>query len=194
MRPDVHNERDDCFEPNPKSVPSSKPLSKYSIEDLKKAQNIQENYQWNFSQEREFVENLFCQRINFLLIIYAVFITAASCASSQMILFTVLSLGTVLCLLVWFPIRRAYVKLDVNFIILHNLPQHPFEFIRTEMTGWRHKPVLNVNWIIGNVVPWFCILTLAAGAICAYCGLIDVSPSQSSIQQITTNETGWSMN
>jgi hypothetical protein len=51
----------------------------YTSAQLAAANKVQrEQYGWDFSNEREFMENLFCTRFNFLLVAYSLFVTAAA--------------------------------------------------------------------------------------------------------------------
>ena len=148
----------------------------YSVRELQDGLKYQrEHYDWDFNNEREFIENLFCQRFNFLLVIYSLFITAAASTSSQKIMTTVLLLGTLLTLLVSLTIWRAYVKLIINLKILHKMPTHAFQFIQkeTEALGWR--ALFGVNSIIGFWAPVFCTATLALGTVLAWYEIIKAS-------------------
>ncbi|MFH0920737.1 MAG: hypothetical protein V1913_10280 [Fibrobacterota bacterium] len=159
-----------------KTEPSkiAKNLHCYSVQDLEEGYSLQNReYDWNFSHEREFVENLFCQRFNFLLVIYSLFITAAASTESQTTLIIILFLGAFLSFLVSLTIWRIYAKLIVNLRIIHRLPKHPFEFIQkeTDALGWRG--LFQVNFIIGKIVPIFCTISLALGFILACLGIVN---------------------
>ncbi|MBE3123317.1 MAG: hypothetical protein IMZ65_00765 [Planctomycetes bacterium] len=150
-------------------------LHRYSVEELQEGLAFQrKHYDWDFSNEREFIENLFCQRFNFLLVIYSLFITAGASTHKQTTLTIILFLGTVLTLLVSMTIWRAYVKLIINLRILHGMPKHPFEFIREEVKAIGVKGMFGVNSIIGVWVPLFCTVSLALGTALAWCGIIEV--------------------
>ena len=148
-------------------------LKVYSAAELEAALCYQrENYGWDFNSERELMENLFCQRFNFLLVIYSLFVTAAATTTSQQTLNIVLTLGALLTILVCLTIWRAYVKLIVNLRILYNLPQHAFEFIGAEVKELGARGLFGVNSIIGLWVPIFCGTSLAMGAALAWAGVI----------------------
>ena len=65
---------------------------------------------WNMSDEREFMENLLCQRFNFFLILFSLFLTAAFTAQNKITTGLVLAVGSFVCLLVWLTIYRAHWK------------------------------------------------------------------------------------
>ncbi len=153
----------------PKQKDIARGLRHYSIRELEDGLNFQkEHYGWDLNDEREFMENLFCQRFNFLLVVYSLFITAAASTSSQKTLTIILLLGAVLTLLVSMTIWRAYVKLIVNLRILHHMPNHAFQFIQTETDALGWRGLFGVNSIIGFWVPAFCTVSLAYGAILAW--------------------------
>ena len=157
----------------PKEI--AKGLHRYSVQELQDGLAFQrQHYDWDFNKEREFVENLFCQRFNFLLVIYSLFITAGASTHKQANLTIILFLGTVLTLLVSMSIWRVYVKLIVNLRILHQMPKHSFEFIREEVNALGIRGMFGVNSIIGLWVPLFCTASLALGTALAWRGIIEV--------------------
>ena len=151
-------------------------LKVYSADGLKSGLAYQrKEYDWDFNDEREFIENLLCQRFNFLLVIYSLFITASATTTQQANLTIILSLGTVLSILVSLTIWRAYIKLKINLQILHSLPQHAFEYVQNEVNALGWKALFGVNPIIGFWAPLFCCISLTLGAILSCCGVIKVS-------------------
>jgi hypothetical protein len=54
------------------------------------------------------MENLFCTRFNFLLVVYSLFVTAAAgSGQNRSLLVGVLFTGAILCAMVWLTIIRA---------------------------------------------------------------------------------------
>ena len=127
---------------------------------------------WDFYSEREFVENLFNQRFNYLIVMYSLFITAAATVSSNADLIIVLSLGVVMTILVSLTVYRAYVKMIITLKILHNLENHVFQIIDKEVKSIGKRSLFGVNQITGILIPAICIVTLIIGLICAILGLI----------------------
>jgi hypothetical protein len=86
---------------------------------------IQFQTEWDLSQERVFMENLFCQRFNFFIVIFSLVIAGAASANTQPKLDAILWLGFVLCTLVALTLYRNYVKLIWILRSLHKIPEHP---------------------------------------------------------------------
>ena len=132
----------------------------------------QKELDWSYFSEREFVENLVCQRFNYFIIAFSLFITAAATVNKPISLGIILGLGIIVLLAIWLTIIHSYIWLDIVFKILHNLPQknHLFEVIRIEhLTRIRHT---SVNKWIGIFIPLFCLLTLIAGFILVLTGVL----------------------
>jgi len=144
----------------------------YSVEELRAANGRQrENYDWDFSSEREFMENLFSTRFNFLLVVYSLFVTAAAAAVQTRPLFVAIGFaGSAVCLMVSLTIIRAYAKLDILFKILYRaFPDHPISMIDKE-TRKSSRRLFRVNPIIAYWVPAFTVLSLAAASITSILG------------------------
>jgi hypothetical protein len=69
---------------------------------------------WDLSQERALIENLLCQRFNFLLVFYSLIVAGAFTTSSQRNFNIVLTVGAIISSLFALPIARAQHKLDLN--------------------------------------------------------------------------------
>lgn len=151
-------------------------LKVYSVDEIVNGQKkAREIYGWDFHQEREFMENLLCTRFNFLLIVYSLFLAAAAATQSQTNMIIILYLGSFLTFLISITIWRCYVKLNIVFVFLHNLPDHPFELIRNEINKLGIFGITGVNLIIGLWIPLFCVLSLLCGAILANSDLLKVT-------------------
>ena len=133
---------------------------------------------WDMSQERAFIENLFCQRFNFFIVIFSLVIAGAASANTQIKLFWILISGFILCSLVAITIYRIYVKLDDILKLLHNTPNHPVKISGNEARKHLIKNLPGqVNWIIGWLIPLLCCLALLYGSIQSYRGaLVAVEP------------------
>ena len=84
---------------------------------------VQVQTEWEFSQERVFIENLFCQRFNFFIVIFSLVIAGAVAANTQLKLDVILWLGFVLCTLVGLTLYRNYVALISILRTLRDSPQ-----------------------------------------------------------------------
>lgn len=73
---------------------------------------------WDLGQERQFLENLLCQRFNFLLVFYSLIVSAAFTTEIWRNCLAVLLLGGGLCFCAALPIARAQYRLD---LILNHL-------------------------------------------------------------------------
>lgn len=127
---------------------------------------------WSFYEEREFVENLFNQRFNYLILMYSLFITAAATVDNKQNLLIILCLGIVFSILVSLTIYRAYVKLIIYLKILHKLPNQVFEIVQKEIDAMKCTSLFPVNHITGIYIPLICILTLILGLILTICDVI----------------------
>lgn len=152
----------------PSAGASDKPaVNVHTVDQLRAAYARQrEAYDWDFSNEREFMENLFCTRFNFLLVAYSLFVTAAATAVSNRELFVFIAFaGATVCFLVSLAIMRAYAKLDVLFKVLYAaFPDHPIAIIDKE-TAKSGRRLFRVNPIIAYWVPAFTVLSLVAGGV-----------------------------
>jgi hypothetical protein len=130
--------------------------------------NVTSNETWDMSQERAFIENLFCQRFNFFIVIFSLVIAGAASANTQTKLTAILSIGFVLCLLVALTIYRIYVKLIWILKELHQLKDHPVGASSAGIRKLRMPKLFGVNWIIGWCVPALCSVILLAGSILSF--------------------------
>ncbi len=143
---------------------------------IKESLKTQKDLGWDFYDEREFMENLFCQRFNYFLIVYSLFITAAASVKNEKSLIIVLSLGIFLTISIWLTLYRAYVKLIINLKILYRIPKkgHVFQVINNEIKTYNWvKRLFGVNSLIGVYIPIFCILTLITALILVLFGCLE---------------------
>src|SRR6266403_243068 len=119
---------------------------------------------WDMSQERAFIENLFCQRFNFFIVIFSLVIAGAASANTQTKLSAILTTGFLLCFLIALTIYRNYVKLIWILKSLHELKDHPVGASSEGIKILRIPKLFGVNWIIGWVIPILCCLILLIGA------------------------------
>lgn len=99
-------------------------LNTITTEQVREAYNKQiKNQEWNFFDERKHVEDLLCQRFNFLILAFSLFITAFSTINGETNKLIILIIGFIVILLISLTIIRAYYKLDVNLKILYKLQE-----------------------------------------------------------------------
>lgn len=118
--------------------------------------------EWSIYQEREFIENLLCQRFNFFILLFSLIMTSgATVNSSSMLLFNIIIIsGVFLCSCVWLTIVRIYSKLDSILRIIYKYETTKmFKIIQKEARRYKYSFV-NVNIFIGFYIPLACIATL----------------------------------
>lgn len=142
-------------------------LSELTEEEIREAFKKQkENDVWDFYKEREFMENLLSQRFNFLILMYAIFVSAFATIQGTTSKIIILAVGALVILFVGLTIYRGYVKLIISLKILYSLwDDHVFRIIDKEARALGCKALVNVNPLIGIWIPLICFLTLVAGII-----------------------------
>jgi hypothetical protein len=134
---------------------------------------------WDMSQERAFMENLFCQRFNFFIVIFSLVIAGAASANTQKKLSAILLIGSALCLLVALTIYRIYAKLIWILKALHRNEGHPVAVSSKGMKeerGFWGLP-FGVNWIIGFLIPLLCCAVLLYGSYLSITGTLTAADS-----------------
>ena len=131
---------------------------------------------WDMSQERAFIENLLCERFNFLLVFYSLVVAGAFSTSSRLNFSIALTLGALICSLLSLPIARAQHKLD---LILKRIwveqPDHPSKKTNDWASDLSAVPWL-MRWsvrgsrrgAIGYWIPLLCSASLWVGAILSW--------------------------
>ena len=76
-----------------------------------------------------FIEDVFCQRFNFFIVIFSLVMAGAN---TQVKLVSILGIGEALCVLVDLPLYRNYVKLILILRRIHKIPDHPGAVIGVE--------------------------------------------------------------
>lgn len=119
---------------------------------------------WNLSDEREFMENLLCQRFNFFLVMFSLIMTAAFTSQSDIGRTLILGTGALLSIMVWLTIYRAHVKHHWIMQYLYDKTNHPAAIVdkTVKKGGW--KSLFSVSCLIGIVIPLGCILVLTTFA------------------------------
>ena len=135
---------------------------------------------WDLSQERAFIENLLCQRFNFLLVFYSLVVAGALTTDVPHYVGIILILGALICSLFALPIARAQHKLDLLLVHIGELhPTHPSRLTDVWASDLSRVPML-VRWsvrhsrrdVIGYWIPLICAVTLWIGAILAWTGVL----------------------
>lgn len=120
----------------------------------------------SFGQEREFMENIFVGRLNFFLVVYALFMTAGVTANLGSGRFVVFYVGAFILMLFWVSIYRAYGKLDIILRIAFEIAKDHPAYVIEELYKNRGKWVgLSNSKLMAIWIPFVCILTLFFGGL-----------------------------
>lgn len=131
--------------------------------------------EWTMSQEREFMENLFCTRFNFFLVFFSVIVAGAFATTDPVRFRLILALGAALTIPLGLTIARAQTKLNLIIAeIFRNDPLHPAKTINDAANdeiksggiSWSMR-----NWI-GYWIPLCCWIALTVGMVAAFLGSI----------------------
>lgn len=140
------------------------------IEKIVKSLNVGS---WSFSDEREFMENLYVGRFNYFLVIFSLFLTAGFANTFTTYKSVVFYFGGFILFLVWLPLYRGYKKHDrIMRIIFRNTPDHPANKIESIMHLEGYKPKYKASKLMGVYIPWLCILFILAIALSISCDLL----------------------
>lgn len=182
-------------------------LAKEEILEIRKtylAQKLEKKEEgggWTFWDERVQVENLLCQRFNFLILSYSLFIAAFAVIPDKLSKIILLFLGFVVMLLLSIFVRRAWSKLDFNLKCLFVLHEeyNGIRFIDQKVRSKKNAKKKNdqdedkkngqegsqkkgekkklfsikYNKIIGAIIPGFLCISLALGIIAIALGWWD---------------------
>lgn len=163
-------------------------LTKEEILEIRKiylAQKLEKKEEgggWDFWDERVQVENLLCQRFNFLIVCYSLFIAAFAVISDRTSKLILLSVGCIVIWLISIFVRRAWFKLDYNLKCLFVLHEK-YNGIRlidqyAANKGKLIKCILKClgiryNRIIGSIIPNLMWISLAIGFLAILLGWWD---------------------
>ena len=130
---------------------------------------------WDLSQERAFIENLLCQRFNFLLVFYSLVVAGAFTANSQRNFNIVLTIGAIVSSMFALPIARAHHKLEL--ILRHLGTRHPARMTDVWASDLSLVPTVMRPFVrysrrdvIGYWIPLLCAVSLWIGAVLGWGG------------------------
>lgn len=107
---------------------------------------------WDMSQERQFMENLLCQRFNFFLVVFAAVVAGALAADERWELLMVQWIGLIISVVMAITLWRSQLKLDLIISELKRDDQHPVAVIDKRARGF------SARWMIGYLIPPACCL------------------------------------
>lgn len=116
--------------------------------------------EWSLSDEREFLETLYNQRINFFILAYSLAITGVLSASSPLEKIFVLVAGLSITVILGLSLYRACHKLLLLLTVLHRTKQHPVRYSGKLASRYNWPLSVKVNHLTGVVLPLICSLIL----------------------------------
>ncbi|HRQ72234.1 MAG TPA: hypothetical protein PLU35_04310 [Phycisphaerales bacterium] len=125
------------------------------------------------SHEREFIENLLCQRFNFFLVVFGATIAGILASAERQHLLIVLWSAVPVLWLMTFTLWRAQHKLNLVFAELGGQTDHPAIVINRKAKG------PSVRNLIGYGIPSFCSTLVSVALVLAYCGVLRPGASAS---------------
>jgi len=117
---------------------------------------------WTMSDERQFIETLFNQRLNFYIITYSLVITGTISAKNYSDKIYVLLIGSFLCFLLGISLYRACHKLLLILKLLHRTKQHPVRRTGRLARIYNWPLSVSINHVTGIWLPLSTILFLIA--------------------------------
>lgn len=120
---------------------------------------------WTMSDERQFIETLFNQRLNFYIITYSLVITGTITAKSDTDKIYVLFIGAFLCFLLGISLYRACHKLLLILKLLHRTKQHPVRRVGRLARRYDWPLSISINHVTGIWLPFSTLLFLIAWLI-----------------------------
>jgi|GEM_PF-3292063 len=116
---------------------------------------------WTFSQEREFMENLFVGRFNTFMIVFSLFFSAGLYTTLKDTRYFVFYTGALVLFLFWLVLRRAYKKLDnILKLLHHDSSNHPGAILDKILKEQGYCQCYSVANLMGNIIPLVCIAIL----------------------------------
>jgi hypothetical protein len=131
---------------------------------------VQRSDTWHLSDEREFIENVLYQRVNFFIVFYSLILTSAVGARQQLQLTIILILGAIVCTLLTVSIYLVQQKLDILIRLVRADGNHPARTVYDKINRlkWLHDKGVDRK-LICYMVPGICSLSLLVG-ICLSIG------------------------
>jgi len=125
------------------------------------------NNDWNFYEEREFIENLFQTRFNFLITTYALFITAFAVSQEPIFKWFILGIGLFVITLMGLAVVRIRLRAKLIVKMMHKLEdEHQIvKMFDDEIKQHKFMSMINANGIIGVFIPALLVLSFIVLAI-----------------------------
>ena len=128
---------------------------------------------WSFSNEREFLENLFVGRFNYFLVVFSLFLTAGFANNFTKFKYLVFYFGFIILSTCWITLYRGFKKHDrIMKLMFNDIKDHPASVIEKIMKKEGYKPKCRVSYWMGIYVPVLCILFLLITGISIHMGYL----------------------
>lgn len=128
-----------------------------------------------FSQEREFMENLLCQRFNFFLVSFSLFLAAAFASDTTHGRTAVLLAGLLVTILIGITIYRVHRKHHWIMQQLYHTEGHPAYLVNEAMKKIGVVNLGSVSVLVGIIIPLACVATIAVLAWLSHDGFFNAS-------------------
>lgn len=122
--------------------------------------------EWSMSHEREFIENLLCERFNFFLVVFGAAIAGVLASAERQHLLIVLWSAVLILWPMTLTLWRAQYKLNLVFGELRKQADHPAIVIDGKAKG------PSVRNLIGYWIPALCSILVSVALVLAYCGVL----------------------
>ena len=133
-------------------------MNEEKINKLKEKLNVGE---WTFSQEREFLENLYVGRFNYFIVVFSLFLTAGFANNFTNFKYLVFYFGFVILTACWIPLYRGFKKHDrIMRLMFNDINDHPANIIEKIMKEEGYKPKFRVSYWMGIYIPLLCVIFL----------------------------------
>ena len=118
--------------------------------------------EWTVSEEREFMENLFNQRMNFYIVVYSLVVTGVLMAEQPGEKQMVLGMGIFLCAVLVLSLYRGCHKMLLLLTYLHRTKGHPVRLAGKLSSRFDWPLSVPINRITGVWLPLGTTLFLCA--------------------------------
>jgi hypothetical protein len=134
----------------------------------------QDKSSWNLYSEREFLENILSQRINFVIAVFALFVTAAATVKEIVSFRIILGTGALLLMILFTTTWRVFQRLKIVLKMLYKVDiKEVLPFVEQEVKalGWRKlSPMIGGIYIF---IPLLCSLIFVIGFVLSWLGFIE---------------------
>lgn len=114
-----------------------------------------ENRDWTLYSERTFIEQLFSTRFNYFVASFSLLTAAVSNTESNIVLFIILLLSSIILTLMSLAIYRIYIKLIIILKLIYMLEDYQvFKMVDNEIEFMNNRLSVPVNAIIGVIIPF----------------------------------------